>query len=167
MAKNFLIHAPVYGKYIDLVKLDDLQPAFAAQSVQMRDFLAGVPESRGSHAYAEGKWTVKQLLQHMADCERVFAYRALRFARRDQTPLPGFEENDWAAAACTNRSVQEIAAELLSIRRSSELLFGSFSEADLQRTGVANGHPVSVASIGWIILGHFDHHRNILQERYL
>ena len=120
------------------------------------------------HSYAEGKWTIKEMLLHITDAERIFCYRALCFARNEKINLPGFEENNYAAGSHANeRSWKNLVEEFLAVRSATELLFSSFSEAALQTIGTANHNPTSVASIGFITLGHFYHHKKILEERYL
>ena len=168
MAKPHLTNAAYYDRYIQLVTEDDLALAFKNRSAAMAAFLNTLPEAKADFAYAPGKWTIKQLLQHMVDAERIFAYRALAFARHDVTPLPGFEEDDYAkAAGVSGRSIINIAAELMSVRHANQLLFASFAEEDLQQVGTASNNPMSAASAGWVILGHFEHHKAILLERYL
>ena len=168
MAKTDLVNAPYYDKYIQLIAGDDLRAAFALQSATMNSFLGSLAEAKGDHAYAPGKWTVKQLIQHLIDAERVFAYRAVRFARRDSTPLAGFEEDDYAAVAnVKERSIADLTAEFHCVRDSTEKLFASFTTDDLRQSGIASNHAISVTSLGWVILGHYEHHKQILMERYL
>ncbi len=120
------------------------------------------------HAYAAGKWTINQILQHLIDVERIFAYRALRFARNDKTELHGFDEDSFAAAANTSqRDFQSLKAELIAVRQSSILLFKSFDDEILARIGVANKVDISVLAIGFAIIGHQNHHITVIKERYL
>ncbi len=159
--------AVYHENYIMKVKEDDLHTAFNNQSAIVNAFLQSIPDKKFDYAYADGKWTVKQLLQHMIDAERIFAHRALWFARKDPSPQPGFEENDYARAAdVSNRSLESLKEEFLAVRKSTECLFKSFSETEFNTIGYANNHPVSVKAIGYILLGHFLHHKNILEERY-
>jgi uncharacterized damage-inducible protein DinB len=168
MAKEHLLNASYYDKYIELISEDNVGAALANRGPAAAAFLQSVPQAKANHSYAPGKWTVKQLLQHLCDTERVFAYRALRFARRDATPLAGFEENDYAVAAdVSRRSVADLAAEFMAVRHATEALFSAFSESELRQSGSANGHKISVASIAWVILGHFEHHKQVLLDRYL
>lgn len=119
------------------------------------------------YAYAPGKWTVKKLLNHIVDTERIFIYRALCIARGDQTPLPGYDENDYAEAAQVgHRSLVDLAHEFQSVRSATLSLFNSFGEHELLRTGIANGNAMSVNAIGFIIIGHALHHEVVARERY-
>jgi uncharacterized damage-inducible protein DinB len=159
---------PFYQGYVSLVKDLDLYVALQRASQQMIGVLATIPEEKGTYRYAEGKWSVKELLCHLMDAEWVFAYRALRFARNDKTPLAGFEEKDYAPQAnAHSRSVVELGDEMSRLRASTIDLFKSFSPEMLQRTGIANGTTVSVVNLGFIIAGHETHHRAIIEERYL
>ncbi|MBK8312096.1 MAG: DinB family protein [Chitinophagaceae bacterium] len=111
---------------------------------------------------------MKEIIQHIIDAERVFTYRALRFARKDETPLPGFDENTYADNAKTgNRKWDDLLEEFNALRRSTEILFNSFDEDQLNATGLASGNPVSVLAIGFIIAGHVNHHISVIKERYL
>lgn len=129
--------------------------------------LRALSEADGDHRYAEGKWSVKELLGHVADAERVFGYRLVRIARGDRTPLAGFDENAWAAAAPHGkRRLSEIVDELIAIRRSTLALIDSLDEAALSNSGLANNTPISARALCWIIPGHAQHHLGILRERY-
>jgi hypothetical protein len=157
-----------YQGYVQLVKDADLFENLERSMVLTQELLSNIAESRGSFAYAPGKWTIKELLCHMIDAERIFCYRALRFARNDQTPLAGFEEQDYAPEAnADSRTVVSIAAEMKRLRMTTIDLYRSFSPTMLDRTGTANNSRISVRNIGFIISGHETHHRKILTERYL
>lgn len=157
-----------YHGYINKVKEDDLSAAFNNQSAFFLKFLEELPDTKVDYRYADGKWTVKEVLQHIIDAERIFAYRALRFARKDATPLPGFDENEYAKnAIVSNRKWKEMIAEFSALRKSTELMFASFSSDELESTGIASEKPVYVLGIGFIIVGHAAHHRDIIKERYL
>lgn len=157
-----------YHNYINQVTEDDLTTAFEKQSVSLVRFLEIIPADKYDYRYGEGKWTIKEVLQHIIDAERVFAYRALRFARKDPTPLPGFDENLFASnAKIGNRSWDKLMEELKVVRRSSELLFQSFDAEQLQSNGVSSNSPNYVLAIGFIIIGHAMHHQKIIKERYL
>lgn len=131
-------------------------------------FVQNIPMDKFDFRYAAGKWTIKDIIQHLIDAERVFSYRAMRISRNDKTPLPGFEENDYVDNANANdRSLQDLLTEFAAVRHSTLLLFKSFSQDQLIRTGTASGNEVSVRAIGFIIIGHQKHHQNIFQERYL
>lgn len=160
-------HDPYYSKYIVLVQGDDVLPDLRAQLAEMDPLLRGISEARALHRYAPGKWSVKEVLVHVSDCERVFAHRALRFARADTTPLPGFDENAWVPATnADRRPIAEIVDELRAVRAASLALFGSLDAEALARRGEANGKSISVRALAWIIAGHTRHHATLLRERY-
>lgn len=159
--------APFYQHYINQIEGDDLPLLMAPYSEQSWQFWKAIPEEHGDYAYAPGKWTIMQVLNHVNDAERIFAYRALRIARGDETPLAGFDENEYAESATLHhRTLADLVQEFQAIRASSMFLFGSFGERELSRMGTANGQPISVNALGFIILGHMLHHENILRERY-
>jgi uncharacterized damage-inducible protein DinB len=131
-------------------------------------FVQNIPLDKFDYRYAEGKWTIKEIIQHIIDAERIFSYRALRISRNDQTPLPGFEENDYVDNTnAIGRSIQELLTEFSAVRHSNLLLFKSFSEEQLTRRGTASNHPVSVRVLGFLMIGHQKHHQKVFQERYL
>lgn len=131
-------------------------------------FVREIPMDKFDYRYAEGKWTIKDIIQRIIDAERIFAYRALRISRNDPTPLPGFEENDYVENTDANsRSIQELLTELSALRHSNLLLFKSFSNEQLTRMGTASNHPISVRALGFLIIGHQKHHQKVFQERYL
>lgn len=157
-----------YHNYINLVKEDELAEAFEKQSASFIRFLETIPAEKYDHRYAEEKWTIKELLQHVIDAERIFSYRALRFARKDKTPLPGFDENSFAAAAkAETRNWDKLVEEFKVVRRSSELLFNSFDEDQLDADGISSNSPNYVLALGFILIGHAMHHQKIVKERYL
>ena len=159
--------APFYAGYIAGVPGDDALPTLAAHIERWHPSLRRLSEAQALHRYAPGKWSVKEVLGHLCDGERVFGYRALRFARADATPLPGFDENAWAPAAGSDRRpVAEIADELRAVRASTVALFRSLDAVALARRGEANGRTISVRALGWIVAGHALHHETILRERY-
>jgi len=156
-----------YHNYINLVPDDDLTAALDKQSASLIRFFETVPPGKYDYRYAEDKWTIKEVLQHIIDAERVFSYRALRFARKDSTPLPGFDENLFASnAKASDRNWDKLMEELKVVRRSSELLFHSFDEEQLQSNGISSNSPNYVLAIGFIIVGHAIHHQKIIKERY-
>jgi hypothetical protein len=161
-------YAPYYERYIARVPAGGVVAVLARQVAGTRALLAGVPDALADHAYAPGKWTVKEVVGHIVDAERVFAYRALRFARGDATELAGFDENAYVPAGrFGERTLASLAEELESVRQATvRLLAGLPAEAWLRR-GVANGQAVSVRALACIIAGHELHHRAILEERYL
>jgi hypothetical protein len=157
-----------HKRYVDHVKDFDMLEALKFSSKETLQLIRSIPEDKGDHRYAEGKWTIKELLCHMMDTERILAYRALRFARNDKTNLPGFEENDYAPQAnAQNRKVKDIANEMERLRLTTIDLFVNFTPEMLKRKGLANNLELSVLNLGYIISGHESHHRKILKERYL
>jgi len=131
-------------------------------------FVQNIPMDKFDYRYAEGKWTIKEMIQHIIDAERIFSYRAMRISRNDQTPLPGFEENSYIentnAAA---RNIQGLLTELSAVRQSTLLLFKSLTEEQLQLMGTVSESAVSVRAIGFLVIGHQKHHQRIFQELYL
>lgn len=157
-----------YSNYINLVKEDNLQDAFENQQHVVDTFFRGISEARSCTAYAEGKWTIKELLQHVIDTERILAYRALSFARGESQQLPGFDENEYAVASDANhRTWDSLCEELSVVRKSTRILFDSFTDKMLSAQGHANKHIMAVLAAGFIITGHLYHHMNITRERYL
>jgi hypothetical protein len=130
--------------------------------------LKDLPETKQHYRYAEGKWTIKELIQHFIDAERVLSYRALRFARRDATNLPGYEEDDYVKNSNGDtRDYNDLLEEFSAVRNATILLFNSFTHESLQRIGSANGSIISVRALGFIISGHLQHHLTIIKDRYL
>lgn len=135
------------------------------QTLELYQILTSTEEN---FAYAEGKWTLKELLQHLIDAERIFAYRALRFARKDKTELAGWDEELYAQHYFSaERTLQSLTDEFDSVRKSSVLFFENLNSEQLSETGVANGNEISVETLGKLIVGHNIHHLNIIHERYL
>lgn len=156
-----------YHGYINHVTEDDLMKVMKEQTVSFASFLENIPVEKQDFRYAEDKWTIKELVQHILDAERIFVYRALCFARKDATNLPSFEENDYAAnSKAGNRDWNEMIEEFKTLRRSTEIMFGSFDEEQLDATGKSNNNPIYVLAIGFIIVGHVTHHVKVMQERY-
>lgn len=156
-----------YRGYVNHVKDHDLYENLVQSNQQMLSVVRSIDEEHGSFSYAEGKWSIKELLCHVMDAERIFAYRALRFARNDKTPLAGFEENAYAPEANANgRRINTLADEMERLRSSTIDLFRSFNLTMLDRKGSANQTEISVRNLGFVIPGHETHHRLILQERY-
>ena len=161
-------YAPYFQRYIDQVPETDLNAAFQNQAARLNDFLNTITEDKSAYAYAEGKWTIKELLQHIIDAERIFAYRALCFARGEKISLPGFDENEYAANSNGNgRTWKGLVEEFLAVRKSTELLFESFSEEALNNPGLSSNNTTTAASLGFITVGHYYHHKKILEERYI
>jgi uncharacterized damage-inducible protein DinB len=160
-------HVAYYGRYIDLVGDGPIVETLRRQIEDTAALLAAVPADREEHRYQEGKWSVKEVVGHLCDAERVFAYRALRFAREDTTPLPGFDESTYVPAGrFGRRSLKSLAAEYRSVREATVRLFDGMDAAAFDRQGTASGNPVSVRALAWIIAGHERHHAAILMERY-
>ena len=157
-----------YHNYINQVTEDELAEAFDKESASFIRFLDTIPAEKYDYRYAEDKWTIKEVLQHIIDAERIFSYRALRFARKDKTPLPGFDENSFAAASKADaRNWDKLVEEFKVVRRSSELLFHSFDEEQLQSDGISSNASNYVLALGFILIGHTMHHQKIIKERYL
>jgi hypothetical protein len=169
MAKPNITDYPEYfGKYINQVAEEDLTEAFKNQFPKIDSFLRSIDETKANYAYAEGKWTLKELLQHIIDTERIFNYRALCFARKEPASLPPFDENLYAQNSDANtRKWKTLSNELINVRRSTEDLFNSFSEEMLESKGMANNNAISVLSLGFITIGHVTHHIKVVEERYL
>ena len=169
MSRPDLSTAPEwFHGYINAVKENDLTEALRNQTALFNTFFESLPVEKREFSYAEGKWSIKEIIQHIIDGERVFTYRALRFARKDETPLPGFDENTYADNAKTDkRKWEDMLEEFNALRRSTEILFNSFDEDQLNATGLASGNPVSVLAIGFIVAGHVNHHISVIKERYL
>lgn len=160
-------HVPYYATYIAQVPGEDALPTLTGHIEAWVPSLRRLTEAQALHRYAPGKWSVKEVLGHLCDGERVFCYRALRFARADTTPLSGFDENAWVPAAGSDcRPVAELADELRAVRAATVALFQSFDAEALARRGEANGHAISVRALAWIVAGHAIHHQRILRERY-
>jgi hypothetical protein len=160
-------YAPYYETYISLVKDSDIVGCLEAQRLQTTQMFAARGERDGNFRYAPDKWTVKEVLGHVNDCERIFAYRALRIARGDQTPLPGFEQDDYVrGGAFGERTLAELAEEFVQVRGATIAFFRSLGKDAWLRRGVANKNEVTVRALGFIVAGHELHHRRILEERY-
>lgn len=161
---------PAYAYiYSDLLPDDGLILAHLENNLRStKKFVASIPKARLLHRYAEGKWTIKEILGHIVDDERIYVYRALRFARNDSTELPGFEQDHYAQYSEANkREITDLLDEFALVRRSTIAFFKSLDNTALMRTGVANGNRVSVRALAYHIAGHELHHMNIIRERYL
>lgn len=155
-----------YGRYIGLTG-DDAMATLRASAAATPRLLSGVTEPQAMFRYAPGKWSVKQVLGHILDAERVFMYRALTFARADETPVPGFEEDDWMAASTFDRrTLNDIVEEYVAVRAATIALAGSFDEVALTRRGTASGRTMSTRAAIHCVAGHELHHVAILKERY-
>ena len=162
-------YAPYAIMYIGLLPDDGLVLTHLRDNYRStRDLVLSLPEDKLMYRYADGKWTIKEILLHIADDERIYAYRALRFARNDKTELPGFEQDEYAAHSGANeRSIKSIVRELRTVRSSTISLFAGLDESALRRAGVANGSVMSVRAAAYHIAGHEMRHINIIKERYL
>jgi hypothetical protein len=160
-------YAPYYERYVALAAQGDLLEMLRRQRDEMAALAHTFTEERAGTAYAEGKWSVKEVVGHMTDAERVFSYRAMRIARADRTPLPSMEQDGFVRAGNFNRrTLEDLLAEFASVRDATLRLFDSFDDEAWARLGIASDNPVSVRALGYIIAGHVAHHLNILRERY-
>ena len=160
-------YAPYYDRYISLVQGTDILGTLDAQRRQMVLLLSGRDEKDGDFRYAPNKWNAKEVLGHVCDTERIFAYRALRIARGDQTPLAGFEQDDYVRnGPFASAPIGEMVEDYIAVRRATLTLLRNLDEAAWTRRGVANKNEVSVRALGYIIAGHEVHHRRILEEKY-
>ncbi len=160
-------YAPYYDRYISLVAGTDILATLDTQRRQTMLLLSGRDESEGDFRYAPDKWSAKQVLGHVCDTERIFAYRALRIARGDQTPLPGFEQDDYVKnGPFAKAPLAEIIEDYIAVRRATLTLLRNLDEAAWTRRGVASKNEVSVRALAYMIAGHELHHRRILEEKY-
>ena len=156
-----------YGRYISLVEGSDVLAALSGQFESTVALLRGIGEERGNFAYEPGKWTVKQVVGHVLDAERIFAYRALRFARNDSKPIEGFEQDDYVLnGPFEHCRLMDLADEFEHVRKSTVHLFKSLDEAAWLRRGLANTKEISVRALAYVIAGHELHHARILREKY-
>jgi len=161
-------YAEYYQPYIDLIKGDDIFRVLVEQNLESQNVLNSFPESKGNFSYAEGKWTVKEVIGHLMDVERVFAYRALCIARGETKPLPSMEQDDYVKNGnFNNRQLFDLIYEYRLIRESNILLFGSFDKSVLKNKGNVNGYGTTVLALIFMTAGHEKHHLNILMERYM
>lgn len=167
-APDFNTLPAFYNHYVMQVGSLPLREALVQSGRSLAALLHTVPEDMGEYCYENGKWSIKELICHLMDAERIFAYRALRFARNDSTDLASFEENDYAPQANAHaRTLKQLLAEAETLRKTTIDLFASFTPEMLQRKGTVNKNLVSAINLGYIIAGHETHHHNILKERYL
>ena len=157
-----------YHRYIEQVEEHDLVTALTKQRNTFIGFLNKIPADKYDYRYAPGKWTLKELLLHILDAERIFAYRSLCFARKESNPLPGFDEEIYAAnSKAENRNWPDMVNEFSLLRQSNEIMFSTFDQEQLENQGIANNKPVYVKALGFIMVGHINHHIRIIRERYL
>jgi hypothetical protein len=161
-------YAEYYQKYIDLVNGEDIFRVLVEQNLESQNVLNSFSESRGNYRYADGKWTVKEVVGHLMDVERIFAYRALCIARGEKQPLPGMDQNIYVDNGNFNkRQLVDLNYEYRLLRESNILLFGGFDKSVLQNRGSASGYEVTVLALMFMTAGHEKHHLNILLERYI
>lgn len=161
-------YAEYYQPYIDLIQGDDIFRVLVEQNLESQNVLNSFPESKGNFSYAEGKWTVKEVIGHLMDTERVFAYRAMCIARGETKPLPSMEQDDYVKNGnFNNRQLFDLIYEYRLIRESNILLFGSFDKSVLKNKGNVNGNITTVLAMIFMTAGHEKHHLNILMERYM
>jgi len=162
-------YAPYQAAYIHLVAKEyTLTEELEISVHNFIHFVREIPMDKYDYRYAEGKWTIKDIIQHLIDSERVFAYRAMRFARHDETALPGFDENLFAANAnADKRSINDLLTEMSALRHANIAMFKAFSQEELLNKGTASGYTVSVRAFGFLIIGHQNHHIKVFRERYL
>lgn len=159
--------SPAHAAYIELVPEDDVMSALQQQSSATQKVLASLDEERASYRYAEGKWSVKELIGHLADAERILGYRALAIARGDTQPLPGFEEAEYVRHASFDTwKLGDLAEEYALVRRANIVFFQNLPPEAWDRRGTANQHPVTVRALAYTIVGHERHHLKVLREKY-
>ena len=157
-----------YQYYVDLASQSSIDKGFEGSTNQLLNLIDTLPKEKQSYAYAEGKWTIKEVILHIIDTERVFQYRALRFARNDKTMLPGFDQDLFADySEANNRSLSSLREEFIAVRKSTEQLYTSFSKETLLISGNASDTSISIRAIGYVMIGHLQHHLKIINERYL
>jgi hypothetical protein len=167
-ARSDIVAAESFWTYINLVKGDDPVIALQKNSKSFSKLLKRIPRKKINFSYAEGKWTLKEMLQHIIDAERVFVYRALTFSRKDPAQLPGFDENVWAATSgAVKRKWNDLIDEFLFLRASTEFFFASMDEEQFVQNGTANGNPANALAMAFVCAGHVQHHHNVMLERYL
>lgn len=159
---------PYYGTYIDRVPDGDIVETLGRQIGNTLTLIKSIPEASGDKRYAPGKWSVREVIGHVIDAERIFSYRALRFGRADTTPVAGFDENAYVAnAPFAEVSLADLADELDHVRRGTVHFFANLDEAAFCRRGAANGAEITVRALAFIMAGHESHHINVLRTRYL
>jgi hypothetical protein len=159
---------PYYKSYIDLASNTNINEGLKQNLDTVVEFYSAIPLQKHDFAYAEGKWTIKDILLHIIDTERIFAYRALRIARQDKTALVGFDQDEFVVSAkAGSRSLMHILEEYKTVRQASITLFNSFNASVSEQIGEASGYPISVRAIGYILTGHENHHNQVIKERYL
>ena len=161
-------HAPYFGRYISLVDAENVAGAISNYSAALLAFYENLPEEKADYRYADNKWTLKEVLQHVMDTERIFTYRVLRISRNDSTPNPSFDENSFAEnAEASARTFASLKEEFSALRRSTDLFLASLQEHQLTYAGISSDHRTTANALAFMIFGHMLHHKQILEERYL
>ncbi len=157
-----------YSHYVELVPEGSILDIFERQSALTHEFFAAIPESMGDHTYGFGKWTIKDIVEHLIDTERIFSTRALRLSRGDKQPLPGFEQDDYIKNAMTfKRTLKDLVEERQLLRLANIKMFRSFEELCFMEKGTVNDNPISVRAILYLLIGHEIHHIKFIKENYL
>jgi len=160
-------YAPFFAGYVALVPETDILAVLRGQAGEIRRLAALVPADREGHRYAEGKWSIREVMGHLVDAERVFGYRAFCFSRGERAALPSFDENEYVAAARSGAApLRELVDELALVRESNLVVLRRLAPEEWARAGTAGGKPVTVRALAWIMAGHPRHHVRILRERY-
>ncbi|WP_299889710.1 DinB family protein [uncultured Lacinutrix sp.] len=161
-------YLPYFQNYINQVGNIELIEGLENGLHEIKTFYQSIPKDKLEYRYAEGKWTIKEVIVHLLDTERIFCYRALRFSRKDKTPVSGFEQDDYVANSESNaRSIEDLIEEFVVLRQSTICMFKSFARKTLLNKGIAGSGEVSVRALGFLIIGHEKHHCRIIEERYL
>ena len=159
---------PYYERYVAFVENDDIFDKLASQPTTLKDLVTAMPEEQGKYRYAEGKWSIKEVLGHLIDGERMFAYRLFRISRGDETPIEGFEQDGYIENAHSDsRSFADLLEEFSLLRRANMIFFNNLTDDAWSRSGIANNVRISVRALAYIMAGHIDHHLAVLRERYL
>ena len=166
--KSTGIYPAHFNNYIELVKDEELNIILNKQASEAQTFFNSIPENKWLYKYGEDKWSVKEVLQHITDTERVFSNRAFVFSRKDPNIIQSFNENEYAKNSnADSKNPKDLIEEFLAVRKSAELLFNGFSEEQLNSVGKGSSYEMDVKAVGYMIAGHFAHHINILKEKYL
>ena len=168
MKPNPAHYKPYFETYIKLVNSDNLVQELIQNEEKVTQLITSIPPEKENYRYAQDKWSIKELFQHLIDAERIFQYRALAISRNDRTELPGYDEDEYVINAPIHHlSLTQMLDDFYNVRKSTISLFSNFEENTLNNVGIADGNPLSVNACGFIICGHTIHHTNILKERYL
>jgi hypothetical protein len=160
-------YAPYYERYVSIVENDDIIDTLGSQPTRLQDLFTAMPDDRGEYRYADGKWSIKEVLSHLIDGERMFSYRLFRISRGDETPIEGFEQDDYIESAHANeRSFGELLEEFNLLRRANMLLVNRLTDDAWSRRGTASNVAVSARALVYMMAGHVEHHLTILKERY-